>query len=243
MLPTSYALRINKKKTSCDFIKIEAWGGGESGSVGSSKSGKAGNYVMGLLKLDKDVMDKKLIVDIGTGGKGNRHLNNAGGNTSVKLCTGDDNSNCVISLIAQGGSKGDDYLQDKSSGTNLLAHYRLFSGHRNVEENEVLIPYQNPDLLEGKILKQEEECVYRSVKLEKNSNKYPGAGGCSGVHTNAQEGADGIVKLTCEKWSGTSGTIELEDENSCSADLVAFVEELNHSTDYLPGKVKEFLKK
>ncbi|QLK58226.1 entry-triggering protein EtpE [Ehrlichia ruminantium] len=243
VLPTSYSLRINEKKTSCDFIKIEVWGGGESGSVGSTKSGKAGNYIMGVLKLDKSVMDKRLIIDIGAGGKGDRHLSNAGGNTSVKLCTSDNGSDCVISLIAQGGSKGDDYLQDKSSGTNLLAHYRLFSGHRNVEEDEILIPYQNPDLFEGKISKQAEECMYRNPELEKNSNKYPGAGGCSSVHTNGQEGANGIVKLTCEKWSGTPGTIEFEDENACSAALVTFIEEINHSKDYLPEKVKEFLKK
>ncbi|QGR03790.1 hypothetical protein EDL79_04490 [Ehrlichia ruminantium] len=243
VLPTSYALRINKKKTSCDFIKIEAWGGGESGSVGSAKSGKAGNYVMGILKLDKDMMDKRFIIDVGAGGKGDRHLSNAGNDTSVKLCTSDNGSDCVMSLIAQGGSKGDDYLQDKSSGTNLLAHYRLFSGHRNVKEDEILIPYQNPDLFEGKILKQAEECMYRNLELEKNSNKYPGAGGCSDVHANGQEGANGIVKLTCEKWSGTPGTIEFEDENACNAALVTFIEEINHSKDYLPEKVKEFLKK
>ncbi|GAT75727.1 hypothetical protein EHRUM4_09540, partial [Ehrlichia ruminantium] len=162
---------------------------------------------------------------------------------SVKLCTSDNGSDCVISLIAQGGSKGDDYLQDKSSGTNLLAHYRLFSGHRNVEEGEILIPYQNPDLFEGKISKQAEECMYRNPELEKNSNKYPGAGGCSDVHANGQEGANGIVKLTCEKWSGTPGTIEFEDENACNTALVTFIEEINHSKDYLPKKIKEFLKK
>ncbi|AHX04859.1 entry-triggering protein EtpE [Ehrlichia japonica] len=241
ILPTSYKLSIDKQSTECDFLKIEAWGGGASGISRSGKSGKAGNYVMGLLKFDKNIIDKKLIIEIGTGGKGVNSLSNSGGDTTVKLC--DDNKNCLVKLVANGGDEGGNYLRDNSEGVNNLVHYRFAPGLQNSGENEILVPYQSADMPYGKVKKGDKECLCSSNLLEKNSNKYWGAGGCSSVYNCAQEGADGMVKLTCEKWSGPVGKIKLIDENSCDDLLVTLIEKINKSTSAIPNEVKEFLNK
>nr|WP_200861988.1 hypothetical protein [Ehrlichia muris] len=242
ILPTSYKLSIDKQSTECDFLKIEAWGGGASGISRSGKSGKAGNYVMGLLKFDKNIIDKKLIIDIGTGGKGVNSLSNSGEDTTVKLCD-DDNKNCLVKLVANGGDEGGNYLQDNSEGVDNLVHYRFAPGLQNSGENEILVPYQSADMPYGKVKKGDKECLCSSNLLEKNSNKYWGAGGCSSVYNCAQEGADGMVKLTCEKWSGPVGKIKLIDENSCDDLLVTLIEKINKSTSAIPSVVKEFLNK
>ncbi|WP_231568527.1 hypothetical protein PVA18_00605 [Ehrlichia muris subsp. eauclairensis] len=242
ILPTSYKLSFDKQSTECDFLRIEAWGGGASGVSRSGKSGKAGNYVMGLLKFDKNIIDKKLIIDIGTGGKGVNSLSNSGGDTTVKLCD-DDNNNCLVKLVANGGDEGGNYLRDNSEGVDNLVHYRFASGLQNSRENEILVPYQSADMPYGKVKKGDKECLCSSNLLEKNSNKYWGAGGCSSVYNCAQEGADGMVKLTCEKWSGPAGKIKLIDENSCDDFLVTLIEKINKSTSAIPNVVKEFLDK
>ena len=242
ILPTSYKLSIDKQSTECDFLKIEAWGGGASGISRSGKSGKAGNYVMGLLKFDKNIIDKKLIIDIGTGGKGVNSLSNSGEDTTVKLCD-DDNKNCLVKLVANGGDEGGNYLRDNSEGVDNLVHYRFAPGLQNSGENEILVPYQSADMPYGKVKKGDKECLCSSNLLEKNSNKYWGAGGCSSVYNCAQEGADGMVKLTCEKWSGPVGKIKLIDENSCDDLLVTLIEKINNSTSAIPNVVKEFLNK
>ena len=241
VLQNAYKLSIDKKNSTCDFLKIEAWGGGASGMSRSGKSGRPGNYVMGILKFDKSVVDKKLIIDIGTGGTGSNHLNNAGGDTIVKLC--DDDENCTIKLVANGGGADGNYLKDNSEGVDKLIHYRFATGLRDSGQGEILIPYQSPDAPYGKLQKDSKECNCNSNTLEKNSNKYFGAGGCSSIYNCAQEGANGMVKLTCEKWSGSVGKIKLIDENSCSNVLTTFIEKVNKSTDSMPDKVKEFLGK
>ncbi|AAZ68869.1 hypothetical protein Ecaj_0838 [Ehrlichia canis str. Jake] len=242
VLQNTYKLSIDKKNSTCDFLKIEAWGGGASGVSRSGKSGKPGNYVMGILKFDKDVVDKKLIIDIGTGGTGSSHLSNAGGDTTVKLCD-DDDENCTIKLVANGGDVGGNYLKDNSEGVDKLVHYRFATGLRDSGEGEILIPYQSPDEPYGKLQKDSKECNCNSSTLEKNSNKYFGSGGCSGIYNCAQEGADGMVKLTCEKWSGSVGKIKLIDENSCNNVLTAFIEKTNKPMGGMPDKVKKFLDK
>ncbi|WDM85495.1 hypothetical protein K6025_01290 [Ehrlichia sp. JZT12] len=243
VLPNSYDLHIDENKTACDFLKIEAWGGGASGISKSGKSGKSGSYIMGLLRLDKDVMSKKLIVSVGSGGKGrNNYLSHSGEDTSVKLCD-ENGKNCTIELIAQGGHDMGSYLNDLSKGIEHLAHYRFVPGLNQSKRNEILVPYQGIDLPYGSIPKREQECVCDSNQLEKNSNKYLGAGGCSSIYNCAQEGADGMVRLTCEKWSDSVGQIALTDENACDDSLVEVIEGINRSTDYLPDKVKEFLLK
>ncbi|AHX08708.1 entry-triggering protein EtpE [Ehrlichia chaffeensis] len=242
ILPDSYKLGIDQKNTECDFLKIEAWGGGASGISRSGRSGKAGNYVMGLLRFDKNVVNKKLIIDIGDGGKGANSLSNSGGDTTVKLCD-DDDKNCLVKIIAHGGDEGGNYLQDSSEGIDNLVHYRFAPGLQNSGEDEILVPYQNPDMPYGKLHKGDKECSCNSDLLEKNSNKYWGAGGCSSIYNCAQEGADGMVRITCEKWSGNVGKISLIDENACSDLFVTLIEKMHKSTSGIPDVVKEFLQK
>ncbi|MGN7618765.1 MAG: hypothetical protein ACTJLM_02080 [Ehrlichia sp.] len=54
----------------CDFIKIEAWGGGQAGYIenGKAYSGAPGNYTFGILKVD-DKQGKKIVIHVGEGGK------------------------------------------------------------------------------------------------------------------------------------------------------------------------------
>ncbi|MGN7618767.1 MAG: entry-triggering protein EtpE [Ehrlichia sp.] len=244
VLPNTYKLSIDEKKTVCDFLKIEAWGGGASGISRSGKSGRPGSYVMGLLRLSEDMMKKKLIVDVGPGGKGrHNYLSHSGGDTSVKLCNDEYGKDCIIELVAQGGHAMGSYLKDVSKGIEYLTHYRFASGMNQSERNEILVPYQGVNLPYGGIQKGDNECVDSSNKLEKNANKYPGAGGCSSIYNSAQEGADGMVKLTCEKWSDLVGRIVLKDENECDDSIVMVIEKINHSTDYLPQEVRGFLSK
>ena len=244
IFPNAYNLHIDAKSTACDFLRIEAWGGGASGVSRSGKSGRAGNYVMGLLRLDENMMKKKLIVDVGYGGTGEKNYpSHSGDNTSVKLCDDDEGKNCTIELIAKGGSDDENWNKDTSKGTQHLAHYRFAPGLSRSKTDQILVPYQGVNLPYGSIPKKEDECNCYSNTLQKNSNKYRGSGGCSSSYNCAQEGANGMVRLTCEKWSEPAGDIKLKDQNECDDSLVKVIEEINSSTDNLPNEVKEFLSK
>ncbi|QXK91650.1 hypothetical protein HL033_02600 [Neoehrlichia mikurensis] len=218
-----YLLNINDDNTKCDFIKIEAWGGGESGSLDTYEVGRAGSYLMGILKLS-DHMNKYLLMDIGKGGGDGVKLERVGKNTEVKLCDDALGRNCSIKLIANGGSK--DVLQDSSKGYENLIHYRVATGRNHVNDNEIFIPYQNIDLASGVVRMDDKECVSKGI--EKNSNKYLGAGGCARRETSsAQEGANGMVKLTCEKWSDIPGNVK-EWENINCGEYLTKLSQLSH---------------
>ncbi|KJV69494.1 hypothetical protein [Candidatus Neoehrlichia procyonis] len=204
-----YLLNINGDNTKCDFIKIEAWGGGQSGSLDNYAVGRPGGYLMGILKLDNN-MEKHLLIEVGKGGNKSEKV---GKDTEVRLCDDQFGNNCSIKLIANGGGN-EDFLQDNSKGYENLIHYRVATGRSHVGNNEIFIPYQNINLENGVVRMDDKECI--SKGLEKNPNKYPGAGGCArGDTSSAQEGANGMVKLTCEKWSGAPGNVKKWEDINC----------------------------
>ena len=190
----------------CDFIKIEAWGGGQAGYIenGTAYSGSAGHYTFGILKMnDQDIKEKKLMIHVGEGG---RYPGEYGGDTVVSLCdsTGND---CKISLVARGCThnlckKNNSFIDD-----SIVMHYRSatgmdFSEHKPIWlQNNRPIPWGNRDFPDGIVRLGPDDCAGPANAFEKNPNEYPGAGGCAKFQKSIQQGADGLVRLTCEVWN------------------------------------------
>ncbi|WDM85497.1 hypothetical protein K6025_01300 [Ehrlichia sp. JZT12] len=187
----------------CDFIKIEAWGGGQAGYIenGRPYSGTPGHYTFGILKVDQS-KGKKLIIHVGEGG---RYPGEYGGDTVVALCDSNGN-NCETSLVARGCTHDSCAKNNSSISDNIVKHYRSvtgmdFSEHKPMWlENNRLIPWGNPDFPDGVVRLSADDCSGPVNAFEKNPNEYPGAGGCASLRKSIQQGADGLVRLTCEVW-------------------------------------------
>ncbi|MGN7678950.1 MAG: hypothetical protein ACTJLL_04315 [Anaplasma sp.] len=222
-----HLLEVNGDNTKCDFIKMEMWGGGESGSLsGDAKAGKSGEYVMGILKLDPKEK-KYLIVDVGKGGdatlnaQGNSVGNNSGENTTVSLCDDIAATRCDLQLTAKGGGQ----RVANSSGYEKLVHYRVAEGRTQVAKDEVFVPYQDINFSEGKASAEQAGCLGGDAKDDKiltvKPGKYVGAGGCARADIKVlQSGAHGMVRLTCEKWSGDPGMVKEWEGSFCNKQML-----------------------
>ncbi|MFV9893690.1 MAG: hypothetical protein AB8U48_04150, partial [Anaplasma ovis] len=228
-----HLLEISRDNTKCDFIKIEMWGGGESGSLhNGAKVGRPGEYVMGILKVNPEE-HKYLITSIGHGGVAsldNKGSSNPGGNTVALLCDDVGGDTCSVKLTASGGgqpSKG----TSLSGGYEKLVHYRVAEGRTKVKNDEVFVPYQNIDFAEGRASIHDVGCVGSSSPGGKQAaievlapSKYTGAGGCARADVKAvQSGAHGMVKLTCEKWSGNPGQVKEWEGSFCDKGVLEFL--------------------
>ena len=231
-----HLLEISRDNTKCDFIKIEMWGGGESGSLhNGAKVGRPGEYVMGILKVNPEE-HKYLITSIGHGGvasldnKGSSNTRSPGGNTVALLCDDVGGDTCSVKLTASGGgqpSKG----TSLSGGYEKLVHYRVAEGRTKIKNDEVFVPYQNIDFAEGRASIHDVGCVSSSSPGGKQAatevlapSKYTGAGGCARADVKAvQSGAHGMVKLTCEKWSGNPGQVKEWEGSFCDKGVLEFL--------------------
>lgn len=227
----SYVLEVSPKNTTCDLLKIEMWGAGESGSIHTGRAGKSGEYAMGILKLNLKPQEQKFLkINVGLGGSayvGKRGGgNDPGATTEVFLCdSADNNSNCPIQLFAKGGGleKAPDSL-----GLDKLVHYRVAEGLAALHgANQVFIPYQNPSKYAGYAFADEVGCVRggtaasAGTKTIPISDMFPGAGGCARADINVlQGGANGRVKITCEKWSGPVGSVKQWEHRACNEKLL-----------------------
>ncbi|MGN7618764.1 MAG: hypothetical protein ACTJLM_02075 [Ehrlichia sp.] len=139
--------------------------------------------------------------------KGGRYPGAYGEDTVVALCDSEKFDNCEVSLVARGCTHDNCEKNNSFINDNTVKHYRSatgmdFSKHKPMWlSNNILIPWGNPDFPDGVIGLSAEDCSGPANTFEKNSNKYPGAGGCASVHKSIQQGADGLVRLTCEVWS------------------------------------------
>ncbi|KAB0452392.1 hypothetical protein FY192_02670 [Anaplasma marginale] len=227
-----HLLEISRNNTQCDFIKIEMWGGGESGSLrGGAKVGRPGEYVMGVLKVNPEER-KYLITSIGHGGaasldnKGASNTRNPGGNTVALLCDDVGGETCSLKLTASGGgqpSKG----MSSSGGYEKLVHYRVAEGRTEIRNDEVFVPYQSIDFAEGRAGMDAVGCISNSPSDKQAAvkvlapGKYMGAGGCARADIKAvQSGAHGMVKLTCEKWSGDPGKVKEWEGSFCNKEVL-----------------------
>ncbi len=206
--------------TDCDFVDIEAWGGGAAGhiladgdpflvknnNVGRSFSGASGGYTRAVVKADhSDILKIKV-------GKGGNSSNSPGEVTSVYGCD-INKENCSILLSANGaGSFGKEAEELNVSDVNAFDPVRVlqvekFSGMSGVFES---VTKRDPDvpeplIVEGRkngeyVASKESFCYNRSDSLAQP--KAPGMGGCVSRANNVwQQGADGKVKITCERWS------------------------------------------
>ncbi|AAZ68866.1 hypothetical protein Ecaj_0835 [Ehrlichia canis str. Jake] len=201
----------------CDFIKIEAWGGGQAGYVnsGTAYSGTPAYYTLGILKNDNNKLNgKKLVIYVGEGGKYPREY---GEDTVVALCNSDnfDNS-CQISLVARGCTHNK--CRDNSSFINddTVVHYRSATGMDFNQQRPLwlqhyrLIPWGNSNFPEGIVRLNVNDCNGPLNAFEKSPNQYPGSGGCAKLGKSIQQGADGLVRLTCEMWSSGS-KVQIQD--------------------------------
>ncbi|MCU7611778.1 hypothetical protein OC188_03625 [Anaplasma capra] len=226
-----HLLEVNKDNTTCDFIRMEMWGGGESGSLlGGTKAGKPGEYVMGVLKVNP-AERKYLIVSVGHGGvasldsKGNSNAKSPGGNTSVALCDDMGGKRCSLRLIAKGGGQPG----VSSTGYTQLTHYRVAEGRSEIRDDEVFVPYQDINFATGRASVGDVGCASNAPNAADGSairviapGKYIGAGGCARADIKVlQSGAHGMAKLTCEKWSGTPGKVKEWEGSFCSKEVFA----------------------
>ena len=239
---SEYTMEISADNTKCDLLKVELWGGGEAGSLsGNGKPGKQGEYVMGILKLKLAQKDKKyLTVKVGRGGIVNADNDAAGTNTEVSLCADASVSNCGIHLVAKGGSSKDK-VEEPITGLGDLIHYRVSEGRSSLQgKGKVLIPYQDHNMAQGTASEDEVGC--KRDKTDKSTaikvapiSTYYGAGGCARSDLKiVQGGAHGMVKVTCEKWSGDKGIVKKwETVIECDKATMAALKELQ---EYVKAK-------
>ncbi|MBQ4874504.1 MAG: hypothetical protein HRK26_00115 [Rickettsiaceae bacterium H1] len=202
----------------CDFVTIEAWGAGASGWR-ENYTGSAGGYTKGTINFKKTDSKKTLKIKVGEG-SGN---NNSGEDTVVWLCE-DDKSNCQQLLTAKGGPLNGLASEGDVDNSKLFEVERLKGNsgiHINPNRDEPMVPLplklpdpppvgddgnpiSYPPIETGNYVKFEDtncnggnEISYR----KKEKPNIPGAGGCiSLADWTYQDGAKGLVRLTCEQW-------------------------------------------
>ncbi|CAI28283.1 Hypothetical protein ERGA_CDS_08310 [Ehrlichia ruminantium str. Gardel] len=192
----------------CNFLKIEAWGGGQAGDVkdGKAYNGTPGHYTLAVLDSTK-VKDKKLMIHVGEGGK---FPGQYGEDTVVAVCDNSNFDKCEIVLVARGCTTGECEEKHSLIKDDIVVHYRSATGMSfpkemyNFRQYDKFIPWGNSyDFLNGTVGLSYQDCHGPVNSWEKNDNKYPGSGGCARVGKSIQQGADGMVKVTCEQWKTT----------------------------------------
>lgn len=251
----SYTLEISRHNTTCDLLKIEMWGGGESGSLHTGRAGRNGEYVLGILRLNLKPQEQKFLkINVGVGGSADIKKkgggNDAGATTEVFLCDSDGaGGSCPMKLFAKGGGQK---AVSVPEGLGMLAHYRVFEGLATLRgQDKVFIPYQNPRRYEGYAAASEVGCERGStamsagIKTVPSSDVFPGAGGCARADINVlQGGANGMVKISCEKWSGPAGHVRLwEQQVACNKKSQEALEELadHHRMFFYSGETASIL--
>ncbi|MBQ4874734.1 MAG: hypothetical protein HRK26_01290 [Rickettsiaceae bacterium H1] len=200
----------------CDFVTVEAWGSGAAGYIGTtdpnlslpqhnlSVSGSSGGYTKGTVKIG-NYYRSILKIEIGKGGD---VLNKAGEVTKVYLCDHNRN-NCNVLLSAQGGQalgkaaeKINMYDVDFFDRDNVL-QVEVFPGKEGMygtidkPDPDVPQPEILPDNIKGKYVGWENTSCNDSINTTPTVN---GMGGCVSRVKGLQPGADGKVRLVCEKW-------------------------------------------
>lgn len=197
----------------CDFVTVEAWGGGAASHIfsGGAFSGASGGYTKGTVKITNPKNKLKLKI-----GKGGEISNQPGEVTKVYLCNEDD-TNCAILLSANGGKSSavaadvtdlDDSNIFDSDKVLYVEHMPGRSGEHSTVDS------LNPNVAQPMRLLNGDNGHYASW-MDTNcadSSKISGTdiadrsdiagmGGCIFVSSNVwQPGANGQVKLTCEVW-------------------------------------------
>ncbi|MFV9839096.1 MAG: hypothetical protein AB8U44_03670 [Aaplasma endosymbiont of Hyalomma asiaticum] len=231
-----YIMEVSSNNAKCDLLKVELWGGGEAGLLTDTpKPGRPGEYVMGIFKLSQK--DKKyLTIKVGRGGVVNTSDSVAGISTEVSFCDDASASSCGVHLVAKGGGN-----LDKAGpivGLSDLVHYRVSEGRSLFPgQDKVLIPYQDHKKAEGiaeaKEVGCERDSTDKSTAVKVVSlGPYPGAGGCARPDLKiVQGGSHGMVKVTCEKWSGDKGAVtNWEAVLKCDQATMAALEQLKRYT-------------
>ncbi|QLK52725.1 hypothetical protein [Ehrlichia ruminantium] len=192
----------------CNFLKIEAWGGGQAGDVeyGKAYNGTPGHYTLAVLDPTK-VKNKKLMIYVGEGGK---FPGQYGEDTVVAVCDNSNFDKCEIVLLARGCTTGECEEKHSLIKDDIVVHYRSATGMSfpkemyNFRQYDKFIPWGSSyDFLNGTMGLSYQDCHGPVNSWEKN-DKYPGSGGCARVGKSIQQGADGMVKVTCEQWKATN---------------------------------------
>ncbi|WP_395877733.1 hypothetical protein [Ehrlichia muris] len=209
----------------CDFIKVEAWGGGQAGYIkdGKAYSGIPAHYTLGILKTHNGrLKGKKLVIYVGEGG---RYPEQYGEDTVVALCDSDTfDGNCEISFVARGCTHNGCEKNDSFINDDIVAHYRSATGIDFTQQRPIwlqyyrFIPWGNPHFPDGTIRLNPDDCAGPVNAFEKNPNQYPGSGGCANLSKSIQQGADGLVRLTCEVWSGNTTRVQNKQNGTYSYD-------------------------
>ncbi|QGR02864.1 hypothetical protein EDL81_04465 [Ehrlichia ruminantium] len=194
------------KYDQCNFIKIEAWGGGQAGDIEDNKvyNGTSGHYTLGVLKASAVTGNKKLFIYVGEGG---RFPGQYGEDTVVGLCDEGDPTKCDIALVARGCTTGACEKRHSFIDDSIVVHYRSATGMNfpkvvdNFREHNKFIPWGSSyDFRDGTMGLSRKDCVGPVNSWEKNYSKYPGTGGCARIGKSIQQGTDGMVRITCEQW-------------------------------------------
>ncbi|WP_339045438.1 glycine-rich domain-containing protein [Candidatus Mesenet endosymbiont of Agriotes lineatus] len=201
---------FDAKKKQCQFVTMEAWGGGGAGFIdeknpAKSISGAAGDYTKATIK----VSDEQPIFKIKVGSGGKLEQNN--GNASEVYMCDKDKKNCSKLIIAGGG--GNSVSKQNAAITDENLVYTRFIGRikGTNESDKIALPYKNGEEKDEipyikNVFKESLTCS-NSIKSNKvkeiaNDNKIPGSGGCINVDKlSYQEGANGKVIITCEQWN------------------------------------------
>ena len=174
----------------CDFIKVEIWGGGQSGKIdtksGNSKEGEPGEYVMGMFKIEKS---SKSFVRIHF--NANQDVNNTqfvGSDSIIEFCkqkkhSGNSVEICEVKLVANGGGKlpndkAENIVSNDAVHDRNMLYYRVVNNNKNrilgnVPDNKRVrfIPYQSfiQDVLFEEL--GDDECTSGTLLVE-NTSKY-----------------------------------------------------------------------
>ncbi|GAT75724.1 hypothetical protein EHRUM4_09510 [Ehrlichia ruminantium] len=207
------------KYDKCDFLKIEAWGGGQAGDVEDGKryNGTPGHYTLAVLDYTK-VQDKKLMIHVGEGGK---FPGQYGEDTVVAVCNNNNFDDCEIVLVARGCTTGECEEKHSLIHDNIVVHYRSATGMSfpkemySFRQYDKFIPWGNSySFLNGTMGLSYQDCN-GPINSWENNNKYPGSGGCARVGKSIQQGADGMVRVTCEQWKDNNKKYTYHDGELC----------------------------
>ncbi|KJV63409.1 hypothetical protein DB91_02040 [Ehrlichia sp. Wisconsin_h] len=212
--------RIYNVPGKCDFVKIEVWGGGQPGKIDverwRNEEGQPGGYVMGMFRLRKS---RKYFIKVDFQGIHRPIDNNngdIGADTIVDFCGIGRHGKviCKVKLTASGGGgKLQNNIKEMvkiNSNVNQkeMLYYRVVDNSLSRRSENVpngkrirFIPYQNfmTEMFWEEI--GQNDCKSGQLLAENNS-AYFGTGGCADVNTNStEEGANGMVRITCETWS------------------------------------------
>ena len=203
----------------CDFVKVEVWGGGQSGKIDvknwRNEEGQPGGYVMGMFHLRRS---RKYSIKVDFQGIYRPIYNNddsIGADTIVKFCRRSRYGKvvCEVELIASGGGKKLQNSIEEIVKVNHSVHkkemlyYRVVDNRLDRRSENVpngkrirFIPYQ--DFMTEVLWEEIGQNDCKSGKLlAENNSEYFGAGGCADVSTDStEEGAVGMVRITCETW-------------------------------------------